>query len=293
VAIARAIGAKHPDPAYRNPDHLAAALLGPRERALLPDYPTDALDLDYARAVARLPDPYNVGAHLVRTRHVDATLAAALRGGARQVVVLGAGLDTRGYRFAARLGGVRFLEVDSPPTQAHKRARAAAVLGAPPAPVRYVPLDLAAGDLLGALRAHGYAEDAVTLFIWEGVTMYLPEEVVRGTLRFVRAHAAPGSTLVFDYAPSARPEIGDPDSLPARWGEPWVFGFPGESAAAAVEREGLAVVADRSLPELATRYLLGTAGPPPPPRLPPLGRPPPPRPPPPGPPTRNCVARVP
>jgi methyltransferase (TIGR00027 family) len=129
TAIVRAIGAKHPDPAFRNPDDLAAAFVGPRERALLPDFPTDALDLDFERALARLPEPWRVTLMFVRTRFFDDTLEAALREDASQVAVLGAGLDSRTYRFAERLGGVHRFEVDAGPTQAYKRRRVQEVRG--------------------------------------------------------------------------------------------------------------------------------------------------------------------
>jgi methyltransferase (TIGR00027 family) len=254
TAISRAIGAKHPDPAFRNPDDLAAAFVGPDERALLPDYPTDALDLDFAAALARLPDPYRVTHMFASTRFFDAALEDGLRGGARQVVVLGAGLDTRGYRFADRLGGVRFFEVDGPSTQAFKRERVAEVLGRAPAHVRYVPVDLASDDLLAALRAHGYAAEAVTVFLWEGVSMYLPAAAVRATLWAVRSHAAPGSVLAFNYVLSRSRILHNPASRGARWGEPAIFGFPGDSAADDLARAGLAVVADQPQAELMTRY---------------------------------------
>jgi methyltransferase (TIGR00027 family) len=265
TAIARAIGAKHPDPELRNPDHLAASFVGPRERALLPDYPTNALDLDFERALARLPDPGFVAANTALTKHVDATMAEAIRLGARQVVVLGAGLDSRGYRFEDRLRGVRFLEVDAGPTQVYKQRRVGEVLGRVPAHVRYVPVDFTRDDLLTELRAGGYAEADLTFFIWEGVAVYLPEGAVRSTLGFVRGHAAPGSTIFFNYVLSGSPLLHNPDGRTARWGEPMIFGFPGASAAGYVDGEGLAVVSDLSYGELAAKYLSGSAGAAPPP----------------------------
>src|SRR5262249_13608593 len=157
---------------------------------------------------------------------------------------LGAGLDTRGYRFADRLGGVRFFEVDHPSTQAYKRHRAQEVLGPPPEHVRYVPVDFAADDLLTALRAHGDTKEDTTHFGWQGVVGYLPEEAVRGTLRFVRDHAAAGSTLALSYPLRSNPSVNNPTIRAARWGEPWLFGFPGESAAGYLEQAGLTAVVD-------------------------------------------------
>jgi methyltransferase (TIGR00027 family) len=254
TATSRAIGAKHPEPEFRNPDYLAIAFVGPAERALLPDLPMEVLDLEFPDALARMPVPGFVTRMFARTRFFDAALEDALRDGVRQVVILGAGLDSRGYRFADRLGGVRFFEVDSPASQAYKQQRVREALGALPVHVRYVPVDFATDDLLAQLGARGYTEDTLTLFVWEGVTQYLPEVAVQGTLRFVRDHAAPGSTLAFEYYLSSHPLVNNSESLWARWGEPWIFGFPGESAAAYVEREGLTVENDLSAIVVAARY---------------------------------------
>src|SRR5262245_15538433 len=123
AAAARAVGSKNPDPELRNPDYLAIKFLGPRERAILPDYPMEALDLDYARAMVQLGYRLPVSSHAFRTKAFDNAMLDALRSSARQVVVLGAGFDSRGYRFQARLRGVRFMEVDYPPTQEYKKRR--------------------------------------------------------------------------------------------------------------------------------------------------------------------------
>lgn len=108
VAFQRAIGAKNPDKELRNPDDLAGKFLGARERALLPELPMDALDLDFEAAMKKNPAPAVVTSMLSRTRYIDEALLEALTDGARQIVVLGAGFDSRAYRFRDRLGGVQW-----------------------------------------------------------------------------------------------------------------------------------------------------------------------------------------
>jgi methyltransferase (TIGR00027 family) len=260
TAILRAVGAKHPDPELRNPDYLAQRFIGPRERALLRDYPADVVDLDYATALKRLPDPQAVlGLHL-RTKHVDATLDEALRNAVRQIVILGAGFDTRGYRFRERLAGIRFVEVDYPPTLEYKKRRVREIFGRLPSHVRYVPMDFAKDSLLQRLKSGGYSEADKTLFIWEGVTRYIPESAVRNTLRFVRDHSAIGSSIVFDYMRADNTSLNDPNTRPARWGEPFIFGFPGLNATAFVEREGLAVTSDVTGADLWKRFAVRADG---------------------------------
>ena len=254
TASSRAIGAKNPDPEFRNPDYLAARFLGPRERALVPDYPLDALDLDFDAALKRLPNPVHVTGMFLRTRHIDTVLDESLRAGVRQVVILGAGFDSRGYRFADRLKGVRFIEVDYGPTQEYKKRRVKEVLGKLPKHVDYVAMDFTKDDLGEQLRRVGYSEKARTLFIWEGVVYYIPQAAVEGTLHFVKGHSAPDSRIIFDYPLSRYPPINDPNSRSARWGEPMIFGFPGDSPSAFVREAGLEVISDLKVFELARRY---------------------------------------
>lgn len=250
----RAVGAKNPDPQFRNPDDFAEKFLGPRELTLLPEVTRAAVALEFAAAVQRYPQPVLITNHLLRTRHIDAAMAEALREGARQVVVLGAGFDSRGYRFERKLGGVGFFEVDLPATQEYKKRRLRDILGALPSHVRFVPMDFTRQDLLTELRRFGYTEEHKTHFIWEGVSYYLPEVAVRGTLRFVRDHSAPGSTIVFDYIDTSNPNLHNPNSFAASGGEPMIFAFPTDGAAGLVRSEQLDVVSDLNFARLYDRY---------------------------------------
>lgn len=243
VAAARAVGSKDPKPQLRNPDYLAIKLLGPRERALLPELQLDALDLEFDRAMKPL------GSHIVailtyRTKAFDAALLDAVQGGATQVVVLGAGFDSRAYRFQSQLRDVRFMEVDSGPTQAYKKQRLSEILEVIPPNVSFVPMDFTKDSLLEQLRTAGYSEQQKTFFLWEGVTYYLPESAVKETLRFVRDHSAAGSRIAFDYFGASNPSINNPTHQYARWGEPLLFGFPTDRAREYVQQEGLRVLSD-------------------------------------------------
>ncbi|MEB3022455.1 SAM-dependent methyltransferase [[Mycobacterium] crassicus] len=113
------------------------------------------------------------------------------------VVILGAGLDTLGYRTARRIR-IPIFEVDQPVNIARKAATVRRVLGAPPLSVRLVATDFEHDDLLTSLVEHGYQTSFRTFVVWEGVTQYLTEPAVRATLAGLRA-AAPGSRLVFTY----------------------------------------------------------------------------------------------
>ncbi len=240
VAAGRAIGAREPDPAVRNPDHLAEVLLGDPS-ALGVDHPVvRALSVPYDEALQDIDVVTSVRMMMVRTRFIDAAMVRAIESGIRQVVILGAGFDSHAYRFEPLLTGARVFEVDRPDTQAFKRRRVREALGEPPANLTYVPIDFQQEHLPEVLARHGHDNTQRTFFILEGVTMYLPEPAVRSTLQFIGAQPA-GSVVVFDFVFSvliemiaridiaAVPEAQRPfvqRFLDLIKDEPWVFGLP-------------------------------------------------------------------
>jgi methyltransferase (TIGR00027 family) len=165
-------------------DPWAAALAGAEGEAL-------AQTLD-----ARFP-PMGLWLAL-RVAYLDRLVALAVdRLGARQVVILGAGYDTR----AARLprAGVTYFEVDHPATQAAKRARLAQLDGYPLDAARYVACDFETDDPIDRLAAAGFATDDVALVIWEGVVPYLTEAAVRATATRLARGLDPRTLLAFDF----------------------------------------------------------------------------------------------
>jgi methyltransferase (TIGR00027 family) len=174
-----------------------------------------------------------------RTTFFDAALARHI-GSVEQLVVLGAGLDTRAYRLPAS-SRVRCFEVDTPKTQAFKRAmlHEAGVTGAA---VTYVEADFLTEDWLQKLVAAGFDPDRPSFFLWESVCMYLDREAVLKTLRTI-AGVLRGGALGFDYLSR---ELIDDTSLAMRYArfflrqlhEPWIFGLestpPGDSQISAL-----------------------------------------------------------
>jgi len=244
-AARRALAARDYDPSVRNPDWLAEQFLGPNERKILAgDQIIKDLDRDYREAIKE-QEPSTGMAH-IRTRFIDERLQHAVSGGAAQVVILGAGYDSRAYRMKEFLKGVRVFEVDYGPTQEYKKRRVLEIFGCFPPNVTYVPIDFTHEKLGNVLVREGYRSDRMTLFIWEGVTQYIPEEAIRSTLRFVATESAPGSSVVLDgkrksFIDWVRANIASPEKVPqalrptlafkrrvADFGEPWIFGFPDE-----------------------------------------------------------------
>ena len=138
---------------------------------------------------------------VARTRLIDDTLDALNDHQLGQLIILGAGFDTRPYRLD-RLRSVPIFEVDHPDTQAAKRAVLQRVLPAMPDNVRFVPSDFNLGTLAETISASGYRSDRPTVFLWEGVTNYLTEHAVDTTLRWCAQTALPGSLMLFTYVHS-------------------------------------------------------------------------------------------
>jgi len=258
VCVLRAIAAKHLDPKVRNPDYLAEKFVSAEFWRASPFRD----DPDRAR---HNPNYFWVNA---RTHHMDALLVGALSTGATQVVNLGAGFDSRAYRFRERFPQARFFELDLPAMIAAKRERVVKIFGAVPDRVVLVPPDFTTRPLEEVLRDAGYDRTQRTFFIWEGVTMYLPEAANLSTLRFIRSGSASGSSVVYDYVLDAalRPDGGgiygakSTAAYLASVGEPLLTGWNQRQAAAIATREGLVVVSDIGPAELTARYLTGSDG---------------------------------
>lgn len=240
VAAGRAVGAREPDALATNPDYLAEKFLG--DPALLElDHPAvRALGLDYDEAMKDIEVVTIVRSMIVRTKFIDEALEHGIEHGARQVAILGAGFDSHGYRYQELLEHARVFEIDRPAMQALKRRRVDEVLGGPPQNLTYVPIDFQHEHLPDVLHRRGYDLSVPTFFIMEGLSMYLPEESLRGLLSFVASHPA-GSGIVFDFITREMLEMlhaVDVDRLPAvtrpiteRFlevikDEPWHFGVP-------------------------------------------------------------------
>ena len=195
----------------------------------------------------------------VRTRIAEDALAAAVERGVRQLVILGAGLDTYAYRGAMRQR-LRVFEVDHPATQAWKRRRLTeASIPLPPC-LTFAPIDFERETLAAGLDDAGFDPAQQTFFTWLGVVPYLTEEAVWSTLGFI-AGLPGGAHVVFDYSDP-------PDSLTpemralhekraarvAELGEPWVNYFEPDQLRAKLMGLGFRTVEDLGPPQIAARY---------------------------------------
>jgi methyltransferase (TIGR00027 family) len=148
---------------------------------------------------AEMRGPGVMGFIVARDRYIDDVLSGFLDNGIHQLVILGAGFDSRAYRFKKIKQNIKVIEVDHPATQTDKIEKVIKLFGSQPAFVTYVPVDFNTQNLTQCLLASSYDRHLKTLFIWQGVSMYLTPEAVDDTLRFVVNNSTPGSAIVFDY----------------------------------------------------------------------------------------------
>jgi methyltransferase (TIGR00027 family) len=257
-ALFRALEARRPPSDRVADDPLAIRFLSPEFRVL-----AEAGRVPPARRlIESVIDhrwPCVRGGVVARTRLIDEAVVAAVPG-VQQVLILGAGFDSRAYRLK-QLRDVTVFEVDHPATQAAKRR---ILLRGPvpiPASIRFVPVDFGVDDPATELAGRGFVSGAPTLVLWEGVTNYLDAASVDATFRFLASAIAPGSPVLFTYVDRAMLDgsavfEGAATTLRAvhRVGEPLTFGLdPGEVPAYLADR-GFGLESDTVVRDAAQRF---------------------------------------
>jgi methyltransferase (TIGR00027 family) len=212
------------------------------------------------RLIERLLDRNSPGARaagIARTQWIDAEVARALQE-STQLVLLGAGFDTRAYRLPAA-HRVRTFELDRPETSLLKQAILRKKMGSLPKQVKFVTIDFNKQSVSDALHAADFDISRRTCFVWEGVSNYLSVEAVDDVLRQI-SKAAAGSVLLFTYID--RRVLDRPDEfLGAQkllrrlrsYGEPWTFGLDREEIGAYLSDRHLRLLNDVGVADIWQR----------------------------------------
>lgn len=196
-----------------------------------------------------------------RKRFLEEIARESLTAGVGQVVVLGAGLDTLAPRLCAEYPQVLFWELDRAATQAMKRnGLAAAGWGGPN--LTLLPLDLNTALPSKLLRADSrYRPEAATLFIAEGLLMYLTPGRALDLLRDLHGNGGPGSRLGFTFletGPDGHPDFDPPSRLIRRWlqirGEPFQWGLKQNALGASLQAQGWTLSSLATPNDLQSRY---------------------------------------
>ena len=255
MALFRAVETAGPRGLRLFDDPYAVSLLSGRLRALA-QFSTWPL---VGRLVPWLLDvgwPRTRSSGVVRTRLIDDLAREAIRDGARQLLLLGAGFDSRPYRLP-EADSIAVFEVDHPATQQAKRER----LQHLPANVHFVPVDFEKHDLEQALHSSGFNPECVSIAIWEGVISYLTPAAVDRNFDVLRRLLAPHSRLVFSYVHRGALDGSVTFAEARRWkwwvgrsGEPFIFGFDPAELPNYLRAYGFELRSDVSTAEAARAY---------------------------------------
>ncbi len=256
IAVARAVESSKPEGVRVCYDPYAVKFLNP----LFYRFVRLFIDSGYAERAGQGVQGFLVA----RCRYMDDRLHECLQQGLQQLVVLGAGYDSRAYRFALPEKGIKVFEVDHPRTQFAKISRVKQIFGALPEHVTYIGVDFNTQTLQQRLPECGYNEQLQTLFIWEGVVMYLDQAAVESTLSFIARHSGAGSQVVFDYIYTAlldgsvkHGEVRRIRRMRRFSGEGLTFGIPQGQVNTMLEAQGFTQVRDVSSEELHRAYFTG------------------------------------
>lgn len=199
-----------------------------------------------------------------RTRYIDDLVKAEIEQGIKQLVILGAGYDTRAYRLHELEEQVKVFELDHLATLKFKVAKVKIALKSFPRNLVYVPIDFTVDRLEAKLVPKIYDRNLRTLFIWEGVTMYLTAEAVDQTLAFIAGNSGQGSSVVFDYyfesvvdGTADLIEVKKLRQTAARVREPLLFGIREDSIGEFLSSRGFDLVQNLSGKSLEDAYFKG------------------------------------
>lgn len=196
----------------------------------------------------------------LRSAAIDQVVRQEVSRGARQLVLLGAGLDARAFRLP-ELEAVTVFELDHPNTQAYKRRR---IGGLEPLAksVRYGSIDFERQTLGEVLASVEFRPEEPSVWIWEGVTMYLTPSAIQATLGSVATYSAPGSALCMTYLVPLSGAIGAVTKLSAKKISEQLYGMMSpEQAAEGVRAAFFEVERDSSALDWAEEFWPGKAYP--------------------------------
>lgn len=175
---------------FVNPETLAFATANPEKTKVMSEY--------YERLFPGLANSIRA-----RVRYFDDFVKKSIDEGIKQLVIMGAGYDTRAYRIEGLKQKIKVFEVDHPNTQCVKIEKIKEIFGSLSEYVIYVPVDFETDNFGERLMEQGYDKSQKTLFVMEGLIMYIPPEEVNETLSFIAKNSGKDSLVIFDYYPES------------------------------------------------------------------------------------------
>jgi methyltransferase (TIGR00027 family) len=237
---------------FINPETLAFAAANPEKTKAMSEY--------YERLFPGLANSIRA-----RVRYFDDFVKNSIDEGFEQLVILGAGYDTRAYRIEGLKGKIKVFEVDHPDMQYVKIEKIKGIFGFLPGHVTYVPVDFEIDNFGKRLIEQGYNRSHKTFFILEGLVMYIPPEVVDETLSFIAENSEKGSAILFDYYPESiidgtcELEVGkNIMDYTKQQGEPLKFGIKEGTVEAFLGARGFSQIKNVTSEDYKKMYFHGT-----------------------------------
>ncbi|KQO32833.1 methyltransferase [Flavobacterium sp. Leaf82] len=206
----------------------------------------------------KVPGAFSSG--IARTKYIDELLQKAILSGVKQVIILGAGFDTRALRLDF-LKDVSVIEIDHPNTSNFKRRIYKNRLGKVPDNIDFLQIDFNKQDLDQLAAQHNIDFSKPTAVIWEGVTNYLTETAINKTFAFISKFAK-NSHVIFTYVHQDILEnpksflggeklLNDLNELE----EQWTFGFIPDKLPDYLNQFDIKLIEDLGANEYRERYL--------------------------------------
>lgn len=255
AAICRLIEQYQPEATRLFDDPMVKELVGRPIRVMMQFASMRNLTIKRTDGIA----PGIFGAQICRTRYIDDAVQTALSQGIGQLVILGAGFDTRPYRLPG-MEHAKVFEVDLQAVQNEKKERLQKHVGWPPENIAFIPIDFDTQTLEAVLTGTAFDPSWPAVFIWEGVTQYISEAAVRQTLGFI-GKSAPGGILLFTYVLrriiERRSDIPGADRMMDTVAQhaAWIFGLEPSSIPAFLKPFHLALIADVGNVDYQEKYL--------------------------------------
>ena len=201
---------------------------------------------------------------VMRSRYAEDALQAAVAGGVRQYVLIGAGFDSFSLRLPKFAANLQIFEIDFPATQRLKLERIGACGITLPDNVHFIAADLSKESVAAALARSPFETNRLSFFSWLGVTMYLTREANLATLRSIASCSPAGSEVVFTYLDERvfqeqSESFRELEQRVAAVGEPFLSGFDPGELGSNLAACGLDLAEDLNGRESAARYDRGGA----------------------------------
>jgi methyltransferase (TIGR00027 family) len=261
TCLSRAVSFFETIPCLTNEDYIAPLLL--------PAFIKPLLKMGFLRKFYREQfAPAGIYEYVIaRTRVIDEVFKGALDEGFEQILILGAGFDSRAIRFEGKNKGTKIFELDSYHTQRAKLDQLMKRGIHLPVNTVYIPIDFNNEKITDKLHEFGFAKNVRTLYIMEGLLMYLEESAVESLFKIIRESGIQESRAIFDfvYASVLRGEnlyYGEQKIFRtvSRAGEGWTFGIERSEISQFLAERGFTILTQFDAENLEKKYFAQNCG---------------------------------